>query len=155
MTEVYDIFDTAILNAFATWEMVVEDDKHYCVMSIYEPADTKETMIAADDVSSTAFNEVVIAFSKDMSFEDASDANDEFIGALVHDSSLMTFVVAFNVIETDWPNRGTIAFYGLNFKMFADVYRPKTLGEKLSRGYTIDELHVAFHHKAKGRLTRI
>lgn len=131
MTEVYDIFDTAILNAFATWEMVVEHDKHYCVMSIYEPADSKETMIAADDVSSTAFKEVVIAFSKDMSFEAASDANDEFIENLVNDTSLMTFVVTFSVIETDWPTKGAIAFYGLNFKMFADVYGPKTLGEKL------------------------
>lgn len=135
--------------------MVVEDDKHYCVMSIYEPADSKETMISADDVSSTAFNEVVIAFLKDMSFDAAADANDEFIKTLVNDSSLMTFVVAFNVIETDWPDKGTIAFYGLNFKMFAEVYDPKMLGEKLSRGYTIDELHVSLHHKAKGRLTRI
>lgn len=128
MTEVYDIFDTAVLNAFATWEMVVEDDQHYCVMSIYEPADSRETMISADDVSSTEFKEVVIAFSKDMSFEDASDANDEFIKTLVHDSSLMTFVVAFNVIETEWPNKGTVAFYGLNFKMFADVWRTRPVG---------------------------
>ena len=135
MANTYDIYNTPVLEGFAVWETEIVDDEHYVSMSIFEPANPN-ACLTDDDVPTAEFTEVIVAFRKDHTFDEAADITEEFLKGLTRDTSYELYVVAFNILEKEWLEKGTLVLHRECFRVYNDAYTPETLGPKLRRGNT-------------------